>query len=171
MSFFRKYPIIAQSVSAGALFAIGDCIAQHGIEKTNNHDINRTFRLSLFGTFVAGPSIALWYRFLSANVKMSSPLKTLCAKVCLDQFVFSPVSIAVFFTANSLMEGKKYDEIKLKLKKTYTTALLNNWKLWPAVQFINFSIVPVNYQSIVVNTVALGWNSYMSSLNKSASYP
>jgi hypothetical protein len=39
-------------------------------------------------------------------------------RVGLDQFIFAPPMIAVFFTAQSLMEGETMREIKSKLKRT-----------------------------------------------------
>jgi hypothetical protein len=39
-------------------------------------------------------------------------------RVALDQFVFAPPNLVVFFTAQSLMEGETLGEIKEKLKRT-----------------------------------------------------
>ncbi|KAJ3220077.1 hypothetical protein HDU67_006833 [Dinochytrium kinnereticum] len=64
-----------------------------------------------------------------------------------------------------LDQGKNVEQVKDKLEKGYLTALYNNWKLWPAVQFANFALVPVLYRSLVVNTVATGWNTYLSVVN------
>lgn len=39
--------------------------------------------------------------------------------------------------------------------------------LWPMAQFINFTFVPLQYQVIYVQCIALLWNSYLSMmLNK-----
>jgi hypothetical protein len=49
------------------------------------------------------------------------------------------------------------------------SALLNNWKIWPFIQLLNFKVrmchsepnvqfVPLNYRLLLVNTIALGWN-------------
>ena len=39
---------------------------------------------------------------------------------------------------------------------------MNNYKLWPAVQLINFYSVPLNYQTAFVNVIGVGWNAYLS---------
>jgi len=37
-------------------------------------------------------------------------------KVTLDQFVFSPIALAVFFTCTTLMEGKSLEDVQRKLR-------------------------------------------------------
>ena len=49
---------------------------------------------------------------------LQNPNTKLFARVGLDQFVFAPPNIAVFFAAQSLMEGESFREIKSKLDRT-----------------------------------------------------
>jgi len=51
------------------------------------------------------------------------------------------------------MEGT---DPKEKLKSTYGTAITKNWMVWPAVQAINFKLVPLEHRVLVVNVVSLG---------------
>ena len=55
------------------------------------------------------------------------------------------------------MEGSSPRE---KLEGTYWTALQKNWMLWPAVQAINFKLVPLEHRVLVVNVVSLGEWTY-----------
>lgn len=57
------------------------------------------------------------------------------------------------------------ERISDKLNSTYWMALTRNWMLWPWVQLVNFSFVPLNHRVLVVNVVSLGWNCYLSYLN------
>lgn len=43
-----------------------------------------------------------------------------------------------------------------------------NWKLWPAVQFINFYLIPLNYQLLFLNVIAIGWTAFLSNANQKA---
>ncbi|KAI9344725.1 hypothetical protein BD770DRAFT_397376 [Pilaira anomala] len=163
-----KRPILVQSLSTAVLFGAGDVIAQQAVEKQGwqKHDFQRTFRMSAFGGVFAGPVLSTWYRFIDKKVKTTNKFQGLVTKVVLDQFVFAPFFIAAFFTGQGIFEGKSIDEIKNKLSTGYTTALIGNYKLWPAVQVVNFYFTPLNYRLMVTNCVALGWNAYLSVLNQ-----
>ncbi|KAL7748270.1 Protein required for ethanol metabolism [Sorochytrium milnesiophthora] len=163
-------PVLTQCVATGALFGLGDVLAQQGVEKKgwSKHDWSRTARLSAFGLVLAGPSLTLWYRFLDRRVRLANPIANLLTRVALDQFAFSPVSMATFFAVNGVMEGLDMGEIREKLRNSYWTGLVSNWKVWPGIQLLNFYFVPVNHRTLVVNTVALGWNTYLSDLNNKA---
>ena len=66
------------------------------------------------------------------------------------------------------LEGQSLAENWEKLQLTYWDVLKTNYKVWPAIQLLNFYLVPMHYQSIVVNTVSVGWNAYLSHANKMA---
>ncbi|KAI7871187.1 sym-1 [Spinellus fusiger] len=163
-----KRPILVQSAFTALLFGAGDTIAQHMVENKGyqGHDYERTIRMVGFGGLVAGPILSHWYRFVEFKVKASTPFKELAIKVAMDQFLFAPVFIGVFFSAQGVFEGKSFEEIKQKLHMGYTTALFNNYKLWPTVQLFNFYFVPLNHRLMVTNLVALGWNAYLSTVNQ-----
>ncbi|KAI8897353.1 hypothetical protein BC833DRAFT_594093 [Globomyces pollinis-pini] len=166
-----RYPFATQAITTGFLFSLGDLISQVGIEQTplDSYDVKRTRRLGGFGLFLAGPAMITWYRFLNLKVVIANPQKALLTRVAMDQLLFAPTFMAIFFTYNGYMEGEDWEGIKNRLRKGYPSALVGNYTLWPAVQLVNFKYVPLNYQANVVNTVALGWNTYMSYLNKKSS--
>jgi len=64
----------------------------------------------------------------------------------------------------SILEGS---DPKEKLEKNYFQGLKANWMLWPAVQAVNFKLVPLEHRVLVVNIVSLGWNCFLSYLNSS----
>ena len=59
-------------------------------------------------------------------------------------------------------QGETAAKIEAKLKREYLDVLITGWKLWPAVQMVNFFLVPFNLRPLVVGVVALVWNTYMS---------
>jgi protein Mpv17 len=70
--------------------------------------------------------------------------------------------IGVFLGSMATMEGKSAQE---RIEKTWWSALKANWLLWPAVQFINFSFIPLQHRLFFANIIAIGWNSYLSWVN------
>ena len=53
----------------------------------------------------------------------------------------------------AILEGADPRE---RLRAAYANALTKNWMLWPAVQAVNFKVVPLEHRVLVVNVVSLG---------------
>ena len=66
------------------------------------------------------------------------------------------------------MEGA---DPKKRLDDAYIEALKKNWLVWPAVQTVNFTYIPLEHRVLVVNIVALGWNCYLSYINSKGNTP
>ncbi|PYH99845.1 hypothetical protein BO71DRAFT_393815 [Aspergillus ellipticus CBS 707.79] len=159
-------PILTQSITTATLFALGDGIAQQAVEKKGleNHDLTRSGRMALYGGAIFGPVATKWFQFLQNRIQLSSPGKTLVARVATDQLVCAPTMIGVFLSSMSVMEGASPKE---KLERTYWDALKANWSVWPAVQALNMYFVPLQFRVLVVNVVNIGWNCFLSVVNAS----
>lgn len=94
-------------------------------------------------------------------------------RVALDQLLFSPVFIAIYFLYNGILErDSEYKKPVLKqLGDGYLPALTANYKVWPAVQCITFSLIPLNFRLMFVNCVAIGWCAYLSNLTYKHTIP
>lgn len=113
---------------------------------------------------VFGPAATKWYQFLQRKINLQSTNATILARVAADQTVFATINLGVFLSSMAIMEGS---DPKQKLEKSYLPGLKANWMLWPAVQAINFKLVPLEHRVLVVNIVSLGWNCFLSYLNSS----
>ena len=102
---------------------------------------------------VFGPGATLWYRFLQRRITLKSENATIAARVLVDQTVFASTNLFLFLSSMAYMEGT---DPKEKLNSTYWNALQKNWMVWPAVQAINFKLVPLEHRVLVVNIVSLG---------------
>lgn len=88
--------------------------------------------------------------------------------MAMDQMIFAPSFIATFFTTTGILFGKSFEDIKMKFNNQYLDTMKTNYKIWPAVQMINFYFVPLQHRVFVVNFVAIFWNTYLSwAANKS----
>ncbi|KAG7005737.1 hypothetical protein G7Y79_00018g045440 [Physcia stellaris] len=157
-------PLLTQSVTTAVLFATGDVMCQQGVERKglDKQDLSRTGRMALYGGAVFGPGATLWYKFLQRRIVLKSENATIAARVLVDQSVFASTNLFLFLSSMAVMEGS---DPKEKLNNSYWNALQKNWMVWPAVQAINFKLVPLEHRVLVVNIVSLGWNCYLSYIN------
>lgn len=179
----QKYPMLMQSVQAGALMGGGDLIAQHFIEKKRPDQLNlkRTLQFAGMGLFVVstrtfiycisvanpllfsqGPGLRYWYGFLERSITGRSTAIRTVKKVLVDQLCCSPVFLATFISVVGALQGQNVEGIQRKLKQEYMDVLVTNYYVWPVVQLANFSLVPLNYQVLFVQVVAIFWNTYLS---------
>ncbi|KFH45512.1 hypothetical protein ACRE_036540 [Hapsidospora chrysogenum ATCC 11550] len=171
VSLFRWYngrlaarPLLTQAVTTSILFATGDITAQQLVERRGleKHDLTRTGRMALYGGFVFGPVATTWFNFLARRVNPSNKRLTTMARVACDQLAFAPVMIGVFLSSMATMEG---GSPKHKLEITWWPALKANWMVWPFVQMVNFTFLPLQHRVLFANVVSIGWNSYLSWVN------
>lgn len=60
------------------------------------------------------------------------------------------------------MNGKNMETIKKDVGANYFDVLKTNYYIWPWVQLVNFYYIPLQYQVLLVQSVALFWNTYLS---------
>ncbi|EIW56266.1 uncharacterized protein TRAVEDRAFT_150763 [Trametes versicolor FP-101664 SS1] len=163
-SLIRK-PMVTQCVTSAVLFGAGDVLAQQAFEKKGrDHDFMRTARLSFYGGAIFGPVITKWLQFLE-RLKFASPTRAVAYRVYLDQGVFTPMVVGMFFSSMTLLEGKSVRDVKERIQEAYTPTLIRNWGVFIPTQIINFAVVPPHLRFVTVGVVSLFWNAYLSSVN------
>ncbi|CAG9860757.1 unnamed protein product [Phyllotreta striolata] len=160
-SFIKTNLIVVQSLQAGSLMALGDVIAQFAIERKKQYDVMRTLRFGALGVGLVGPSVAMWYKFLSKMIRPDDKTAAF-KKVALDQFMFAPCFLPVFLIALNTLKGNDWQTTKAEIKDKYFDIMITNYQVWPLVQFINFKFMPLQYQVLMNQSVGLFWNSYLS---------
>eukprot|EP00794_Sanderia_malayensis_P012294 gene12294-13562_t len=169
-AFYRFYlhsmntkPWITTIISTGSLVGVGDIIAQQIVEKRGlkNHDVMRTTKMAGIGFCLIGPGLRTWYIILDKLVKGTGG-STALKKMAMDQLIWAPSFLVMFFSAVNVLNGKSAKEMKEVLKHDYLNALKVNYCIWPAVQLMNFYFIPMKHRVMVVNFVALFWNTYLA---------
>ncbi|KAK2726192.1 protein Mpv17-like [Artemia franciscana] len=159
----EKHPAKTQIIQTGILMSTGDIISQVGVEKRPVKEIDwkRNGKFSAFGFFLAGPAVRAWYNALD---KIIGPLAKRAAlkKMAADQLFFAPSFLTIFVSYMALTQGGGKQEIIQKLKKEYLQILTTNYKIWPAVQMVNFYFVPLQLRILVVQVISLFWNTYLA---------
>merc|ERR1711871_117442 len=167
-------------ISSGIIGTLGDMLIQK-LEKRGSQkkmDTRRALVFFLVATFYIGPFIHMWFAFLNKIAFPSHWGKVLTTVVmtAIDQSAGALMVTVGFFYAFELAQyivpnnhsdakvsGRSWitnanDSMKDSLKKT----LIGNWKFWPAVNFVNFLIIPYEYQVLFSNLAAIFWNMFLS---------
>lgn len=82
--------------------------------------------------------------------------------MALDQLGFAPILIGILLSTLGVIQTKDVDETIKRVKRDYKDVVLTNYTIWPAVQMANFYFVPLQYQVLLVQCVAIVWNTYLS---------
>lgn len=171
-SLVQTHPRITNAITTGSLFGIGDAIAQLGFEP-KPFDFKRNARSVIYGSVIFAFIGDKWYKLLS-RVKFPGPqsgnarvnkLADTITRVAVDQLIWAPIGIPLYFTCMSFMEGKNLADTKVKLQEHWWDTLRTNWIVWPTFQMVNFSIIPVQHQLLSVNVISIFWNTYLSMTN------
>lgn len=159
-----RRPILTQACMSGVLFGLGDVCAQQLVERRGikGYEWQRTARLALYGTLIAGPVVAHWYRWMDRNIRHTNVGLQTIIRVAADQSIVAPSFLTAFFFFNSLSSGQSLEQAKNTWSERFLPTLIDNYKVWPFVNFANFYIVPLQHRLLVVNTVALVWNTYLA---------
>ena len=117
--------------------------------------------MAAIGLFLIGPGMRYWYIFLDRTVTGTRTIDAV-KKMAMDQMLFAPCIVATFFTSTGVLFGKSFEDMKVKFRNQYLDTMKTNYKIWPAVQLINFNFVPLQHRVFVVNFVAIFWNTYLT---------
>ncbi|KAK9832665.1 hypothetical protein WJX84_000081 [Apatococcus fuscideae] len=154
-------PMFTKSWTSGVLSAVGDVMAQLFVEQRSLSEVElyRMFCFTLMSCCI-GPLLHLWFIFMSRIIKAEGTSGAIY-RLLLDQGLFAPFMVGLMMSLVVTMEGNP-GIVPDKLRQDWKSTVLANWKLWVPCQFVNFRFVPQQLQVLVVNLVALIWNTYLS---------
>ncbi|GLG92849.1 PXMP2/4 family protein 2 [Gryllus bimaculatus] len=164
LKWLKQNYIIYNCLQAGAVMGTGDFIAQKFVEKKDVLDTRRLATFAGLGTFFVGPIQSTWFRFLNSKVPFHwPPVQRGLVKMVVDQATMAPTMVATVMSLLELRLGSgTLSGVKEELQNKYPTIMGNGYKVWPAVQALNFTFTPVQYQVLVTQLVGVAWNAYFS---------
>lgn len=129
-------------------------------------DFERLTRFMAYG-FLMAPIQHKWFGFLSRTfpVSKASAFVPALKRVAFDQFLFAPIGmlisvsdlvfithinlgLGIFFTFMTVAEGGGKRAVTRKFQDVYVPSLKANYMVWPAVQIINFRLMPIQFQIV-----------------------
>lgn len=103
---------------------------------------------------------------LSTNFNYTSRILSIFTKVLIHQAVFAPAFNSYFFCMQAVLSGETLTSTWARLKLGLPRSLINSLKYWPFVMTFNFACIPPELRSIVAAVASVGWQTYLSYLNK-----
>jgi len=126
-------------------------------------NVKRFLTLSAFGFLYHGPSGHYFYNWLDKQIEGTTG-KVVALKVMIDQLIWCPLFMTVFFTYLGLVNGDSLATIGAKIKNDLFTAVQGSWKVWPFVHTINFRFISTKHRLVFINGVQIAFNMFLSIL-------
>ncbi len=124
-------------------------------------DVKRLITLAAFGFLYHGPSGHYFYNWLDEKIP-GNDSKTVATKVIIDQVIWCPLFMTVFFTYLGLVAGDGFSAIADKIKNDLFTAVQGSWKVWPIVHAVNFKFISTKHRLVFINGVQIAFNMFLS---------
>lgn len=172
-----RAPLTTKGLTSGFVAAAGDLLCQStstpdAEDLTSNNNTNatsfdwqRTGRFFIMGCFWVAPCTHYWYNTLNTRlVPGVATVLRVAQRVLLDQVLFAPIFCPSFMGFLWLLEGRHstYEELEKDLMAVTPDVIRANWLVWIPANAINFSVVPLRFQVLFGNVVALCWNVFLS---------
>jgi len=158
-----KNPLTAKACTSLVGWFLGDLLAQLFIVKAPQLDLARLASLTAFGFLYHGPSGHYFYNWLDSKVEGTDG-KAVFTKVAIDQILWCPLFMTVFFTYLGLVAGDSPATIGAKIKNDLLTACQGSWKVWPFVHAINFRFISTKHRLVFINGIQIAFNMFLSLL-------
>ncbi|KAG4078072.1 hypothetical protein HA402_002123 [Bradysia odoriphaga] len=136
---------------------------QDFMDKRNIDEINwkKCIRYSLYGSLFIAPTLYCWVRIahrIFPRVTLASAIK----KAALEQITYGPISLSAFFLIMTYAETGSVDKAKQELQAKFWNTYKIAVCFWPAVQTINFSIIPDRNRLVFVSFCGLLWITFLA---------
>ena len=96
-------------------------------------DVSSVKRYAIMGTFVFPPLLTRWYSWLDGKFPCTSGA-VVSKKLLLDQFIFTPWVVVIFYVGMAWLEGKQGQDRWLELQQKGVTTFLLDCIFWLPVQ-------------------------------------
>eukprot|EP00631_Chrysoreinhardia_giraudii_P008094 CAMPEP_0197427248 /NCGR_PEP_ID=MMETSP1170-20131217/37704_1 /TAXON_ID=54406 /ORGANISM="Sarcinochrysis sp, Strain CCMP770" /LENGTH=215 /DNA_ID=CAMNT_0042954931 /DNA_START=53 /DNA_END=700 /DNA_ORIENTATION=+ len=152
-------PLLTKACTSLVGFGLSDAMTQILIEKIDFNAM-RLVKMASFGFLIHGTTGHYFYQFLDSVMSGATPL-FVAAKVAIDQTLWAPVFMVMFFSYMMIFEGTP-ELIVDKIKQDVFTAVKGSWMTWIPAHTINFAFVPPSQRLLYINSIQIFFNMFMS---------
>ncbi|KAG1713203.1 hypothetical protein DVH05_000923 [Phytophthora capsici] len=177
----QRQPLLTKMATSSVFFGLGDRLAQR-VEKLGKTDEElsemesnnivqegrvlsestaKTVRMMVWGGLLLSPMVHNWHNLLE-RVFVGTGKTVVVKKVIADMVFIAPQIPIWFLTSTGLMAGKPFRQAFDESVEKQPVMLAASYTLWPAVNCISYSVVPLQYRLLFGNVVNLGWSSFLS---------
>ena len=153
------FPLRTAMATGAALWCFGDVMAQWVIERKERLHWGRLAGTVLYGLTVSGAMSLQWYSFLDAQVLARGfqprTAAFVLAKLAPELCLWQPFTLCVFWMLVGLGEGKSLAAAAGELREGFADGMKVEWSIWAPTDSVNFFLVPVRLQVLVVNLACL----------------
>ncbi|XP_036616415.1 mpv17-like protein 2, partial [Trichosurus vulpecula] len=172
--------LVTNTLGCGTLMAAGDGVRQTWERRLAEDpsgparpiDLRCTARMFAMGCSM-GPFLHYGYQWLDKLFPAMGfkDIRTILKKVLIDQLVASPILGVWYFLGMGCLEGQSLNTSCQELQDKFWELYKADWCVWPAAQLVNFLYVPTRYRVMYVNSMTLGWDTYLSYLKHRDRFP
>lgn len=129
-------------------------------------DLARCFAVLVEGLVFTGPGLHFLYTKLESFMPSRSSTRAALFHVAVDEFIFDPMFVLLFFVLCGSLEGKSFrGEVIPQIKSEYWSALKGGWAvslLFLPLEFSTFRYLPLEFRVLVVNLTDVAWTAVVS---------
>ena len=176
----QSHPIRTNVASAGCISIAGDVLAQR-IENGSSSsapawDARRGASLAVWGFEWMGAPATLWFRWLSTRfpTMIARPDGTslhagnLGRVLLVHLTLFAPFTNAMFYGYKEAVSaqptcGASWSiRFERRLRNEFVATTCYSWLFWTPAQAVNFTIVPLHFRPLYLNSLMVLWTAYLS---------
>ncbi|XP_060068596.1 peroxisomal membrane protein 2-like [Ylistrum balloti] len=163
----QERPVITKACTSGTITALGNFLSQLIVPNQGNGGKvvwRSVFAYGAFGFFISGPLIHKFYEMLDKIMpkKKDAAMLDGIKRVIMDRLICAPPFLLLFLYIVPILEGHGHAEAVKKIKETFLTVLIMNWRVWTIFQFVNINYIPQKYRVLFGNAVALVWTIFLA---------
>jgi len=154
-------PIKTKALTSGVISAFSDVVAQKMLEKREKLDYRRLLNFFFIGLIIS-PICHYWYSFLEILFQGNTSRLANILRLITDQLLFDPFLTITFFFLNAILNKKPFREATEEIRAKFWDSQIMSWRVWPAVQYVNFNYIPEKFRVLFANLAGFFWGIYMA---------